>query len=153
MNEDQAIAVFLPLLSAAESLDEARAAAALIADSDDRAAELEALTSKLNTQLMPAIFDHFYVFFPDSSARWDQIKLSPAVSETALDEIILSVVSPDWKKMAFLIWEMSSLASELDPEIDRETLVARVRILIESNRLEYRGDPLDWRSYEGRLEP
>lgn len=102
---------------------------------------------------MPAIFDHFYVFFPDSSARWDQIKLSPAVSETALDEIILSVVSPDWKKMAFLIWEMSSLASELDPEIDRETLVARVRILIESNQLEYRGDPLDWRSYEVRLEP
>ena len=153
MNEDQAIDVSLSLLSAAESLDEARAAAALIADSDDHAAELEALASKLNTELMPAIFDHFHVFFPDSSARWDQVKLSPAISEMALDEIILSVVLPDWKKMGLLIWEMSSLASELDSEIDRETLVARVRILIEANRLEYRGDPLDWRSYEVRLKP
>jgi hypothetical protein len=153
MDIDQASAIFLPLLSAAEELDNARTAAAPIADDDIRAAEVATLATKLNTELLPIIIQHFGVLFPDISAQWGQIKLPSSVSESKLDAFILSIVEPDWKKMAFLVWDMIGRSDEIDSRIDNETFVARVRVLIESGQLDYKGDLLDWQSYEVRLKP
>src|ERR1700682_1334865 len=74
MNQDQAAEILEYLLEAAHELDEAKAAATVIADQDEDAASLRELIIKLNSELLQAIFDRFrdlipFEEFPKSTAR------------------------------------------------------------------------------------
>ena len=103
MNREQAEEILGYLLEAAFELDEAKAAANVFADQDKDAAALSALIIKLNSELLQAIYARFrdlipFEEFPEisSSLRWDQVQLPPSVSEAQVDQIILSVIAPQW---------------------------------------------------------
>ena len=120
MNREQAEDILEYLLEAAFELDEAKAAANVFADQDKYAAALSALIIKLNSELLQAIYARFrdlipFEEFPEisSSLRWDQVQLPPSVSEAQVDQIILSVIAPQWHKMARIIWDAVKRSEEL----------------------------------------
>src|SRR3954447_17073330 len=160
MNRDQAAEIIEHLLEAACELDEARAAAAVLADGDEDAAALRAFVIKINSELLRTIFDRFgdlvpFEEFPEisSSLRWDQVQLPPSVSEAQVDQIILSVMSLHWHKMARVIWEAVKLSEERSLGVSDEMFAARVKVLVEADRLESQGDLRKWRHSEVRLKP
>lgn len=162
MNREQAEDILEYLLEAAFELDEAKAAANVFADQDKDAAALSALIIKLNSELLQAIYARFrdlipFEEFPEisSSLRWDQVQLPPSVSEAQVDQIILSVIAPQWHKMARIIWDAVKRSEELALGVRDEAFAARIQVLVEAGRLESQGDLRKWRHSEVRkkLEP
>lgn len=162
MNREQAEEILGYLLEAAFELDEAKAAANVFADQDKDAAALSALIIKLNSELLQAIYARFrdlipFEEFPEisSSLRWDQVQLPPSVSEAQVDQIILSVIAPQWHKMARIIWDAVKRSEELALGVRDEAFAARIQVLVEAGRLESQGDLRKWRHSEVRkkLEP
>ena len=162
MNREQAEDILEYLLEAAFELDEAKAAANVFADQDKYAAALSALIIKLNSELLQAIYARFrdlipFEEFPEisSSLRWDQVQLPPSVSEAQVDQIILSVIAPQWHKMARIIWDAVKRSEELALGVRDEAFAARIQVLVEAGRLESQGDLRKWRHSEVRkkLEP
>ena len=147
------------MLEAAFELDEAKAAANVFADQDKDAAALSALIIKLNSELLQAIYARFrdlipFEEFPEisSSLRWDQVQLPPSVSEAQVDQIILSVIAPQWHKMARIIWDAVKRSEELALGVRDEAFAARIQVLVEAGRLESQGDLRKWRHSEVRKE-
>ena len=162
MNREQAEEILGYLLEAAFELDEAKAAANVFADQDKDAAALSALIIKLNSELLQAIYARFRDLIPfeefpeiNSSLRWDQVQLPPSVSEAQVDQIILSVIAPQWHKMARIIWDAVKRSEELALGVRDEAFAARIQVLVEAGRLESQGDLRKWRHSEVRkkLEP
>ena len=162
MNREQAEEILEYLLEAAFELDEAKAAANVFADQDKDAAALSALIIKLNSELLQAIYARFRDLIPfeefpeiNSSLRWDQVQLPPSVSEAQVDQIILSVIAPQWHKMAGIIWDAVKRSEELALGVRDEAFAARIQVLVEAGRLESQGDLRKWRHSEVRkkLEP
>ena len=162
MNREQAEEILEYLLEAAFELDEAKAAANVFADQDKYAAALSALIIKLNSELLQAIYARFRDLIPfeefpeiNSSLRWDQVQLPPSVSEAQVDQIILSVIAPQWHKMARIIWDAVKRSEELALGVRDEAFAARIQVLVEAGRLESQGDLRKWRHSEVRkkLEP
>ena len=162
MNREQAEEILEYLLQAAFELDEAKAAANVFADQDKDAAALSALIIKLNSELLQAIYARFRDLIPfeefpeiNSSLRWDQVQLPPSVSEAQVDQIILSVIAPQWHKMAGIIWDAVKRSEELALGVRDEAFAARIQVLVEAGRLESQGDLRKWRHSEVRkkLEP
>jgi hypothetical protein len=162
MNREQAEDILEYLLEAAFELDEAKAAANVFADQDKYAAALSALIIKLNSELLQAIYARFRDLIPfeefpeiNSSLRWDQVQLPPSVSEAQVDQIILSVIAPQWHKMARIIWDAVKRSEELALGVRDEAFAARIQVLVEAGRLESQGDLRKWRHSEVRkkLEP
>ncbi|MCA6111784.1 DUF3658 domain-containing protein [Bradyrhizobium cenepequi] len=159
MNREQAEEILDYLLAAAYELDEARAAAAVLEDQDENAASVSALVTKLNSELLQAIFDRFpdlitFEEFPaiSSALRWDQVRLPPSASESQVDEIIYSVVNPRWRKMAAMVWQAVKRSDELALGITEEMFAARIQTLVKADRLEGQGDLRRWRHSEVRLK-
>ena len=161
MNREQAEDILEYLLEAAFELDEAKAAANVFADQDKYAAALSALIIKLNSELLQAIYARFRDLIPfeefpeiNSSLRWDQVQLPPSVSEAQVDQI-LSVIAPQWHKMARIIWDAVKRSEELALGVRDEAFAARIQVLVEAGRLESQGDLRKWRHSEVRkkLEP
>jgi hypothetical protein len=159
MNRDEAAEILEYLLEAACELDEAKAAAAILEDRDKDAATLKEFIIKLNSELLLTIFDRFpdlipFKEFPEinSSLRWDQVQLPPSVSESQVDRILLSVIVPQWHKMARVIWDAVKRSEEQALGITDEVFAARVPVLVEADRLEGQGDLRKWRHSEVRLK-
>jgi hypothetical protein len=159
MNRDEAAEILEYLLEAACELDEAKAAAAVLEDRDKDAATLKEFIIKLNSELLQTIFDRFpdlipFKEFPEinSSLRWDQVQLPPSASESQVDQILLSVIVPQWHKMARIIWDAVKRSEELALGITDEMFAARVQVLVEADRLEGQGDLRKWRHSEVRLK-
>jgi hypothetical protein len=159
MNRDQAAEILEYLLEAASELEEARAAATVLADEDEDAAALRALIIKINSELLHTIFDRFgdlvpFKEFPEisSSLRWDQVQLPQSASEAQVDQILFSVMSLHWHKMARVIWEAVKLSEERSLGVSGEMFAARVQVLVEADRLESQGDLRKWRHSEVRLK-
>jgi Protein of unknown function len=159
MDEDQAAEIVEYLLTAARGLDEARAAAEQLADQDKDAAAISELASKLNSELLQAMFRRFPDLLPfdefpaiSSTLRWDQVRLPPSASEAQVDQIIFSVVAPRWHKMARVIWDAVKQGQELALGVTDEMFAARIRVLIEAGRLENQGDVRKWRHSEVQLK-
>jgi hypothetical protein len=139
MDEEQAAEIFDYLLQAARELDEARAAAEQLADQDkDKdAAAISELASKLNSELLQAMFKRFPDLLPfdefpaiSSTLRWDQVRLPPSASEAQVDQIIFSVVAPRWHKMARIIWDAVKQGQELTLGVTDEMFAARIQVLV-----------------------
>jgi Protein of unknown function len=160
MNRDQTAEILEWLLEAAHGLDEARAAAAVLADQDADAASVRELIIRLNSELLDAIFDRFpdlipFEEFPEisSSLRWDHVQLPPSTSEPQIDRIILSVVTPRWLKMARVVGDAVGQGKKLAPGVSDEMFAARIQALVEADRLEGQGDLRKWRHSEVRSKP
>jgi Protein of unknown function len=159
MDEDQTAEILDYLLTAARELDEARAAANILADHDKDAASVRDLVIKLNSELLQTIFQRFPDLLPfdefpaiNSSLRWDQVRLPPSVSETQVDQIIFSVVAPSWHKMARIIWDAVKRGEGRGLGVTDEMFAARIQVLVEAGRLESQGDVRKWRHSEVRLK-
>jgi Protein of unknown function len=164
MNRDEAAEILEYLLEAACELDEAKAAAAVLEDRDKDAATLKEFIIKLNSELLQTIYERFgherfgdlipFKEFPEinSSLRWDQVQLPPSASESQVDQILLSVIVPQWHKMARIIWDAVKRSEELALGITDEMFAARVQVLVEADRLEGQGDLRKWRHSEVRLK-
>jgi Protein of unknown function len=157
MDREQAEEILDYLLAAAYELDEAKAAAAVLENQNEDAAFIRALATKLNSELLQAVFDRFpdlltFEEFPEinSSLRWDQVKLPPTASESQIDEIVLSVIIPQWRKMAAVIWHAAKRSEELALGVTDEMFAARIRVLVDADRLESQGDLRRWRHSEVR---
>jgi hypothetical protein len=157
MDREQAEEILDYLLAAAYELDEAKAAAAVFEDQNEDAAFIRALAIKLNSELLQAIFDRFpdlltFEEFPEinSSLRWDQVKLPPTASESQIDEIVLSTVVAQWRKMAAVIWHAVKRSEELALGVTDEMFAARIQALVDANCLEGQGDLRRWRHSEVR---
>lgn len=155
MNRDQAAEILEWLLEAAHDLDEARAAAAVIADQDADAASIGELIIKLNSELLDAISDRFpdlipFEEFPEisSSLRWDQVQLPPSASVSQIDQIIFAVVVPHWHKMARIVGDAVGEGKKLDLGVSDEMFAARIQALVEADQLEGQGDLRKWRHSE-----
>jgi hypothetical protein len=158
MDDDQMAEIVDHLLIAAYELDEAKAAANILADHDKDAASLRDLVIKLNSDLLQHMFQRFPDFLPfdefpeiSSSLRWDQVQLPPTASEEKVDQIILSVVAPHWHKMALIIWKAVKQGQERGLGITDEMFAARIHFLVEAGRIERQGDIRKWRHSEVRL--
>lgn len=89
----------------------------------------------------------------DSELTWDEISLPSSITENDLDEMILSVLTPQWRKMAAVLTYSEKLYAELAWSIDAATVAARIQVLADDNRIEHRGDLRKWRFSEVRLKP
>jgi hypothetical protein len=159
MDDEQAAEILDYLLTAARELDEARAAANILADHDKDAASVRELVIKLNSELLQAIFKRFPDLLPfdefpeiNSSLRWDQVRLPPSASEAQVDQVIFSVIAPYWHKMARIIWDAVKRGEELALGVTDEMFAARIHALVEADRLESQGDVRKWRHSEVRLK-
>jgi Protein of unknown function len=159
MNREQAAEIFEHLFVAARDLDEARAAAFALAEQDESAASLEAFIFKLNSELIEALFDRFPDLMPfeefpaiSSTLRWDQVRLPPSLNERDVDAIILSVMKPQWQKVAMILGLASERCKELALDLSPEMLGARIQALAESDRIRSQGDLRKWRFSEARLK-
>jgi hypothetical protein len=159
MDGDRAAEILDHLLEAARELDEARAAANIVADHDNEAASVRDLVISLNSELLRAISERFpdllpFREFPEisSSLRWDQVRLPPSASEAQVDQIIFSVIAPIWHKMARIIWDAVKRGEELALGVTHEMFAARIRVLVEAGRLEGQGDLRKWRHSEVRVK-
>jgi hypothetical protein len=159
MNRDQAAEILEHLLEATHELDEAKAAAAVLAGQDEDAASLEALVVKLNSELLQLMFDRFPDLMPfeefpaiSSGLRWDGVRLPQSTSESELDQVIFSVMVPQWRKMARIIWDAVERGRELTLGITGEMFAARILALADAGRIESQGDLRKWRHSEVRLK-
>jgi uncharacterized protein DUF3658 len=160
MDREQAEDILDYLLAAAYELDEAKAAAGVIEDQDEDAASLRALLIKLNSELLQAIFDRFsdvlpFKEFPEinSSLRWDQVRLPPSASESQVDNVILSVTTSQWQKMAGITWTAAKRSHELALGVTDEMFAARIQAMVDAGHLESQGDLRRWRHSEVRKKP
>ena len=159
MDQKQATAILEHLLEAAHELDEAKAAAAVLAEQDEDAASLKALVIGLNSELLGLMFDRFPDLMPfeefpaiSSGLRWDEVKLGPSVTESDLDGIIFSFLRPRPQKMALVVLLAIKRCEELGLPISDEAIAARLQILADSDRIEGFGDLRKWRHSEVRLK-
>jgi hypothetical protein len=159
MDQKQATEILEHLLEAAHELDEAKAAAAVLAEQDEDAASLKALVIGLNSELLGLMFDRFPDLMPfeefpaiSSGLRWDEVKLGPSVTESHLDGIIFSFLKPRPQKMALVVLLAIKRCEELGLPISDEAIAARLQILADSDRIEGFGDLRKWRHSEVRLK-
>ena len=88
----------------------------------------------------------------DSELQWDEVRLPQSVSETDLDGMLFSVLTPRPRKMAMVLGDAVGQCRERGWSISKEALAARIRALVESDRIESRGDLRMWRFSEVRLK-
>jgi hypothetical protein len=161
MDEDEAAEIHEHLLDAAYAIDEARAAIFTLGkeDQEEFAASVDAIETVLHSTLLRAIYDRFpglieHNEFPEISSAlpWDRVRLPPSISEADLDSIIFSVMGPRSQKVAMVIGRSLQRCEELGLPISPEIVGVRVHALVESERIEGRGDMRRWRFSEVRLK-
>ena len=87
-----------------------------------------------------------------SELRWDQVRLEPPVTETDLDDIIFSFLSPRWKKTAMVVIQATMHCEKLALPVSDEVIAARLLALAEKGRIEGIGDLRMWGHSEVRLK-
>jgi len=149
MDQDEAAEIHEHLLDAAYAIDEARAAIFTLGkdDQEEFAASVEAIETALHSKLLRAIYQRFpdlteHDEFPEISRalRWDKVRLPLSISEAQVDQIIFSVMIPQWRKMALMVGDAFIRCKEAGLPISAEVVAARIQALVEAGRLEGEGD-------------
>jgi hypothetical protein len=70
--------------------------------------------------------------------------------DAPLDDMILSVVKPNWLKVAMVLGKARRLAESRGVETSYEALAARITALCTEGRIESQGDLSKWRRSEVR---
>jgi hypothetical protein len=128
--------------------------------------KLDGLLTKVRIALHSKLLAEIYDQYPDleppfdgrevptitSRLRWEQVRLPPSVSAADIDAVILSVMIPQWQKMAMVVSRALKRCEELALPIRGEALAARIQVLAKSGRLEDIGDLRKWGHSEVRLK-
>ena len=72
-------------------------------------------------------------------------------SDAPLDDLILSVVKPNWQKVAMVLVKALRLSESRGFETNYDALAARISALCKAGRLESQGNLSRWRYSEVRL--
>jgi hypothetical protein len=72
-------------------------------------------------------------------------------SDAPLDELILSVVKPNWQKVAMVLGKALRLSESRGFETSYEVLAARIAVLCIEGRLDSQGNVSKWRRGEVRI--
>ena len=164
MKREQAIRINDHLVIAHEAMAKARMAIADLGK-DERLrfdGSLYGLLLEMEWQLLLPIYDQFPDLMslelheelppPTSELAWNDVRLPRAVTEAALDDIIMSLLKPRWQKVARLLADAEKRCEELTLPISPEMIAARLRFLSDSDRIEGIGDLRMWRHSEVRLK-
>jgi len=68
-----------------------------------------------------------------------------------LDEIILSLVRPQWRKVAMIVAKALNECEIREIPANADEIAGRVETLVSENRLESQGNLSNWRHSEVRL--
>jgi hypothetical protein len=72
-------------------------------------------------------------------------------SDDHIDDLILSVVSGQWRKVAFIVSKVLRVYRDSAPETSEDTIADRVRALVDDGKLEAQGNLSYIRHSEVRL--
>jgi hypothetical protein len=72
-------------------------------------------------------------------------------SDAKLDQTILSVSLPQWRKVALILAKSHRQLEDEGTRTSLEDLAARIEFLVREGRLEAQGDLLEWRYSEVRM--
>jgi Protein of unknown function len=86
-----------------------------------------------------------------STLQWKDVRLPGSVSVSDLDDLILSVMKPSWRKTAMIIAMASSQCEARALPIDDEVIGARIAALADAKRIDSQGNLAMWRHSEVRL--
>ena len=165
MKREQAVRIQKHLLDANLALNNASMAIAGLAK--EERLRFDGLLRKVFVALHQKVLAPIHDQFPDieppvaeevistaitSRLRWDQVRLPPSVTEAGIDEIIFSVLKPQWRKTAMIVLRALERCKELDVAIGDEAVAARLRVLAASDRIEGIGDLRKWFGSEVRLK-
>ncbi len=164
MNREQAIKIQKHLLDACEAMDRARMVSAGLGKEERLRLgdELQWVVSDLQSELLSEIYDQYPDLEPPreepkepiifNSPRWGEVQLPESVSESDFDAIILSVMSPRWKKVAMIVGLAFERCEELGLPISHDVIAARIQALSVAGRIEDIGDLRMWYNSEVRLK-
>ena len=162
MNRDQAAELARHLQDADRSLGQAVNVIGSLAREEGQ--ELIGLLGEIFGILHPDLLSPIYDQYPDlrpesreppaidSELSWDQIRLPPQVSAKAIDDILFSLIEPHWRKVAFIVGTAFDRGKELGLQLTYEVFSARLRELVDNDRIEGAGDLRKWRHSEVRLK-
>jgi uncharacterized protein DUF3658 len=164
MNRESAAEIQKHLLDANEAMERARRAIAGLGKEErvrfddllvDVMAALEcnvlAAIHEQHPELEPPVEGQEEPFI-NSELRWDQVRLPKSISEADIDAIIVSVMKPQWRKVAMVVVQALKKCEQLGLAISDEALAARIQVLAESGRIEGAGDLRKWGYSEIRLK-
>jgi hypothetical protein len=164
MDQNKAAEIQKHLLDADRAMDHARMAIAGLGKEERMRLDtlLGRIVAALHSKLLAEIYDQYQDLEPPhdekqvptitSRLRWEQVRLPPSVSETDIDAVILSVMTPRWQKVARVVGRAFERCEELALPISGEALAARVQVLAKAGRLEDIGDLRKWGHSEVRLK-
>lgn len=163
MNREQARKIQKYLLDAAAAFRQAEAAIVDVGD-DARKLFAEPLVTAvfhLHFKLLRLIYKRFPDLEPppppatiDSTLRWEDVSLPSSVLETDVDRILFSVLKPQWRKVAMVLYCAVEKVEqgELAAPIDYEVFAARIQALAEADLLDAQGDLQMWGRSEVKLK-
>ncbi|GLH77019.1 hypothetical protein SSBR45G_19270 [Bradyrhizobium sp. SSBR45G] len=160
MTRAQAKEIQRHLLAASRALERAGAVIADLGEPDRRA--LTGRLADVSSQLYFDLLEYINEEHPELTVwleavptahvlSWDEVVLPPAVAEPELDELIFSLLKPDWRKTAMILAMASPRCEEL--ALSLKIVAARIRALAEAGRIDHQGDLRRWRASEVRLMP
>jgi hypothetical protein len=160
MTRDQAEEIHRHLLDAENAMSRAEGAIIMAGAYKAWADNLHAIAIGLNFGLLPAI----YTLFPDlqprgevptinSELEWSEVELPSSITESDLDELIFSLLMPQWQKMARILIDASNECKARSWLIESEVVAARIQALADDDRVDHKGDLRIWRFSEVRLKP
>ncbi|MCC8968119.1 hypothetical protein H8A95_38910 [Bradyrhizobium sp. Pear76] len=164
MKREQADRINDHLLDAWEAMDKARMAIAGLAKAERLKFNglLHEVVSDLQDKVLLQIWEQYPDLMPPENDRappeicseltWNDVNLPSSVSEGQLDEIILSLLRPQWQKVTALLTNAGKRCEQLGLPVSHGVIAARLRLLSDSDRIEGVGDLRIWGRSEVRLK-
>jgi hypothetical protein len=133
-------------------------------DKEDRTAFAEPMGNVYTALHYEMLHKVIYRQFPDlkppsrekpvinSKLTWDQVRLPASVTVLDFDRVILSTLSPQWRKTARIVGNVSEQYRGLGIDLDPAIAAARLMTMVESGLVEAQGDLRKWRHSEVRLK-
>lgn len=87
-----------------------------------------------------------------SELTWSEVNLPSSVTEDQLDEVIMSLLKPRWRKVLWFVTIAEERYKELGWAISHEATAARLKVLSDMDRIEGIGDMRYWGNSEVRLK-
>jgi hypothetical protein len=78
--------------------------------------------------------------------------MSQGMSVEKIDQVILANAREQYRKVALIIAVARESLGNM-PDVDNDTIAARIVVLVEAKKLESQGDLSKWRFSEVRLTP
>lgn len=164
MTREQAAEIQRHLLTATKAINRVAGLAFDLDRVEDRKAFAEFVSSAYGALQHEMLDKVIYRQFPDlrppskerwridSKLTWDKVSLPPSVTVTDFDRVILSEMSPHWRKTARIVGNVSEQYRSLGIDMDPAIAAARLMAMVDSGLIESAGDLRKWGVSEVRLK-